>query len=269
LSDLVVHAEGPDLRDPMPALRATTWLCEVANKHLRQLAVATMDLADHDKRQIARNINLRLAGLAPGSLYAGFRLLPEREDDLLSIEQGSAYDDARTAMQSLALVSEFVGDDGLLPDIAEAIPDPAVRDASLNAAFHMAPTGRLGVHTLGLSVPGAESGELGQRERVILRDALRRPELADGKRGRFVGEVRELDMDKTRFHLRGVSGVGTLRCVLPEIPQSREAKSLIGETVSVTGRYAADPQGRPRLLLIDSFDAIKVIERPNQHRLPL
>ena len=267
LSDLVVRAEGPELRDPMPALRATTWLCEVANKQLRHLILATMDLAERDKRHLARNINLRLTGLAPGSLYAGFRLLPEHEEDLLDVDTEAAYGDARAAMQGLSRVPTFIDNNRVLPDIAAAMPDPAVRDASLLAAYHMAPTGKLGIHTLGLSVPGSASAELGQRERVVLRDALRRPELADGQTGQFIGEIRELDMDKTRFHLRGVRDIGTLRCVLPEVPDSRQAKALMGETVAVSGRYATDAAGRPRLLLVESLDAIRVIPKPQQAAL--
>lgn len=267
LSDLVVRAEGPELRDPMPALRATTWLCDVANKQLRHLIVATMDLGEHERRRVARNINLRLTGLAPGSLYAGFRLLPEHDEDLLDAALEAAYADARGAMQDLSKIPSYIDNDRVSPDIAGVLPDPAVRDASLLAAFHLSPTGKLGIHTLGLSVPGAEATELGQRERVVLREALRRPDLADGHAGKFIGEIRELDMDKTRFHLRGVSGVGTLRCVLPEVPDSRQAKALMGETVAVSGRYATDAAGRPRLLLVESLDAIRVIPQPAQQRL--
>src|SRR5574343_718626 len=111
------------------------------------------------------------------------------------------------------------------------------------------------------------AAELGQRERVVLRDALRRPQLADGQTGKFIGEIRELDMDKTRFHLRGVRDIGTLRCVLPEVPDSRQAKALMGETVAVSGRYATDTAGRPRLLLVESLDAIRVIAKPVQSAL--
>lgn len=262
-SDLVIHAEGPALRDALPSLRAATWLCGVADRQLRHLIMATMDLAEQKKRVMARNINLRLTGLAPGSLYAGFKLQAP-PDDLFSNEDTASFVMAREALQVLPSVPEFIGDEDVLDGIRERLPDPALRDASLTTALHLAPTGQFGIHTLGLSVPGQPAAELGQRERVVLRDALRRPSLANGKFGRFVGEVRELDMDKTRFHLRGVSGIGTLRCVLSSVPDRHQAKGLLGEQVAVSGNYATDTAGRPRLLLVD---AVEVITPPTQGTL--
>jgi hypothetical protein len=262
-SDLIVHAEGPSLADALPVLRATTWLCTITNKQLRRLAGATMDLAaDDSRRRVERAIDLRLTGIAPGSLYAGFLLIAP-EAGLLEGVEDPAYSDAKQALQGLPMVSRFVGDEAMLPGFAEAIPDPALRDASVVAAYSMAPTGKIGIHTLELSVPGERPSTLGQRERVVLRDAMRRPDRQATKPGRFVGEVREMDMDKTRFHLRHVAGVGTLRCVLPDVDRE-SAKTLIGETVAVSGRYATDGEGRPRLLLIDGVEAIHVIDEPKQ-----
>lgn len=265
-SDLVVHAEGPSVTDALPALRATAWLCEVSNKQLRRLLCALMDLSsEHTCRQIGRAIDLRMTGLAPGSLYAGFHLA-HNPGGLLEGAEDAAYQEAKSALQGLSQVPSFVGADALLPGLSEAMPDPALRDASLVTAYHLSPTGKLGVHTLSLSVPGEQPGALGQRERVVLRDALRHPDTKATHSGRFVGEVRSMDMDKTRFHLRHVTTIGTLRCALPEL-SAQEAKELIGETVAVSGRYAVDQAGRPRLLLVDSLSAIEVLQRPEQQAI--
>lgn len=264
-SDLLIQAEGPGLRDNLPWLRAAAWLCDVADKQLRHLVLATMDLAENIKHGLAKHINLRLTGLAPGSLYAGFKLMPA-EDDLLSGAEDPAFALALSALQTLPQVPQFIGDEILSAEITEAIPDPALRDASLVTAFRLSPTGHMGIHTLGLGVPGRSSAILGQRERVVLREALRRPPLADGQRGRFIGEIREFDLDKTRFHLRGIPRVGTLRCVFPDPPEREEAKALLGESVAVTGRYAADATGKPRLMLVDT---VEVLQAPDQAAIPL
>lgn len=263
-SDLVVHAEGPELADAMPALRATAWLCEAANRELRHLVLATMDLSRPVRRKVAGAINLRLTGLAPGSLYAGFALKPIDTSGLLDPDQEPGYLEGRAALQGLARIPAFIDDERLLPGIAEAMPDPAVRDASLLAALNLAPTGRMGIHTLGLAVPGAPSAGLGPRERVVLRQALHRPALTDGKPGRFVGEVRALDIDKTRFHLRDVPGVGALRCVMPEDWGRAQIKAITAELVAVTGRYLSDADGRPRLMVVEHLD---VLARPRQTEL--
>ena len=55
--------------------------------------------------------------------------------------------------------------------------------------------------------------------------------------------------------------------MLPEVPDSRQAKALMGETAAVQGRYATDALGRPRLLLVESLAAIEVIHAPEQGRL--
>lgn len=263
LSDLLVHAEGPDLREPMPALRATTWLCETSNKHLRNLAASTMELVTRTPVNILkRQINLRLTGIAPGSLYAGFRLLPSGDAGLLANAQDPVFEAARHAVRQLASVPGFIREDQLSSEIAEAIPDAAIRDASLTAAFHLAPTGKLGIHTLALSVPGDTPHELGQPERVVLREALQQPRLQGEKQGRFIGEVRLVNLDSARLHLRSPE-FGVIRCVLPAVDR-QSAKSLIGETVAISGRYEADEDNRPRLLLVDSLDAIDVLRQPEQ-----
>ncbi len=260
LSDLVVHAEGPDLRDPRPALAAASWLCGVADKQLRHLILATMDLAREVRRRVAKEIDLRLTGLAPGSLYVGFMLMPNG-DDLLDTRQEATYLNARAAMQGLSQIPEYIDDECILPGLAEAMPDPAVRDASLSAAYHLAPTGRRGVHTLGLSVPGHPIARLGQPERMVLDEAIKRPALANRQAGRFVGEVRAADLDRTRFHLRTAEGV--MRCVTKKLDPS-EGRKIFGRTVEVSGCYETDRDGRPRLLLVD---AIRVIETPVQHQI--
>lgn len=265
-SDLVVHAEGPELSNAMPALRATSWLCDITNQQLRNLILATMDLSKITKRKASGAINLRLTGLAPGSLYAGFKLLPGHADDLFDPETESAYGDARAAMQGIAQIPTFIDDERLLPDLAEIMPDPAIRDASLMAAYHMAPSGKLGIHTLGLLVPGTPASELGQRERVVLREALHHPLIENWKFGRFVGEIRELDIDKTRFHLRDVPDIGSLRCVVPDGWDRHQVKSIMAEWIAASGRYLMDATGRPRLLYVEQID---VLPRPQQEKIHL
>lgn len=135
-SDLVVHAEGPALRDALPSLRAATWLCGVADRQLRNLIMATMDLAEHTRRVLSRNINLRLTGLAPGSLYAGFKLQAP-PDDLFDGADDAGFQMAREALQALPSVPQFIGDEAILDGIRERLPDPAMRDASLMTALHI------------------------------------------------------------------------------------------------------------------------------------
>jgi hypothetical protein len=263
-SDLVLHAEGPAARDSKPSLHAVNWIIGQTEKHLRALARSLFDLAEQDAKRLGQALDLRLTGFAPGSIYTGVCLAPPPASLYGEGDQEPIFRTIRDAIRGLPTIPTFVEDEAIAPGIYEAFPDPAKRDANLSAAYNLAPTGKLGIHTMEIFVPGAAPAELSQRERVVIRDALKRPKLHQARPGTFIGEIREIDLDKTRFHLRGTE-VGSLRCVLPEIT-AHTAKPLLGEMVRVEGDYESDPSGRPRLLLVSS---ITVVKKPAQEPLSL
>ena len=260
-SDLVLHAEGPAAKDAMPDIHAINWLIGSAEKQLRALAKAMFDLSQTARNSLAKSLDLRLTGFAPGSIYAGLRVEPPAD----SMLYGHGFDEPvfqaiRSAIRQLPIIPSFVREDDLDPGLYEAMPDPAQRDAGLTAAFQLAPTGKLGIHTLEMFVPGEKPSELSQRERVVIRDALKKPVLRKSIVGSFVGELREIDLDKTRFHLRNISGVGSLRCILPEVTAAL-ARPLLGRLVKVDGVYETDETNRPRLMLVESVTSV---DRPEQ-----
>ena len=156
---------------------------------------------------------------------------------------------------NLPEIARFIDDEGLKLGIEEASPDPAMRDVSLSALLKFSPTGRKGIHTLDLSSRDYGTASLSQRERVVLREVLDRPDLRQTKSGSFIGEVREADLDKTRFHLTGVPSVGTLRCMLPQMHVDL-ARNMLGRRVKVSGHYQEDRDGRPRLMMAETVEAM-------------
>lgn len=153
------------------------------------------------------------------------------------------------------MIPDFIEDEDLNEGIAEFLPDPAMRDASLEALFRLSPTGKAGIHTLDISSPDAGEGELTTRERIVLREALKKPISMQRRNGRFVGEVREVDLDSGRFHLKNISGLGTLRCVMPGFSQEMGQK-ILGNRVSVTGDYECDRSGKPRLMFAEGIEHV-------------
>lgn len=255
-SDLVFHAEGPAAKDAMPTLHAVNWLIGSAEKQVRALARALFDLTmPIMARKIAQGIDLRMTGFAPGSIYAGLRLEPDFPDLLGDPELEPVFMAVRESIRRLPIIPGFVGNEALDTGIYEAIPDPAQRDAGLTAAFHLSPTGRYGIHTVEIFSPGEKPAELSQRERVVIRDALNRPKMRTSQHGKFVGVVREVDLDKSRFHIR-VSGIGSLRCILPDFTASR-ARPLLDSLVEVTGEYEVDAEDRPRLMFVTHIEPIE------------
>jgi len=264
-SDIMLHAEGPSTSDSSPTLHAVNWLCQTAEKQLKSLAKATFDLSNDSAAKLANQLDLRLTGFAPGSIYVGFRLEPPSAQ-LFDGEMDPVFTQIKDVITRLSEIPGFVDDESINASINEALPDAAIRDAMLTAALHLAPTGKLGIHTLELSSPQTmqPSTELSQRERVVIREALKRPILLSSTMGTFAGEIREIDLDARRFHLRNVRECGTLRCILPpEYFHEAEFKTTLGVFAKVTGRYETDSNGRPRLLIVSSFERLPQPEQLN------
>ncbi|MBK5915129.1 hypothetical protein CCR84_12520 [Rhodocyclus purpureus] len=250
-SDLVLHAEGPGAEHNLPWLSALNWLTGTANKNMRALIRATLDLMGVDGKRISREADLRLSGIAPGSVWIGLKLMMP-ESPLLAEDSGLGERLVDTAAR-LPMLARFIDDEALRPGLNEAEPDPAQRDAALMSLLAFAPTGKRGIHTLGISSRQYGSASLSQRERVVLQEAFRRPVVDRLREGVFQGEVREADLDKTRFHLRTADGV--VRCALPVL-HIEQAKAMLGSAVQVSGRYECDPQGRPRLMYVERVDPL-------------
>jgi hypothetical protein len=91
-----------------------------------------------------------------------------------------------------------------------------------------------------------------------LREALRKPISLKKRFGSFVGEVREVDLDSGRFHLKNIKGFGTLRCVMPGV-SSELGQKILGNLISVSGDYECDDAGRPRLMFAQDIKHVKEI----------
>ncbi|HRE72287.1 MAG TPA: hypothetical protein PLC14_17400 [Accumulibacter sp.] len=253
-SDIVFHAEGPGAASGMPWLSALNWLGRTADGNLRKLSAALFDILGSEGASLAKHLDIRLSGLAPGSLWMGVKLLPVAADMLPADEPLM-----RTLADNIGRLPEiirFIDDEGLRPGYEEAVPDPALRDVQLATLYRFAPTGRMGIHTLEISSTGSGSASLSQRERVVLKEVIAKPTTKGSHEGAFIGRMQEADLDKSRMHLRGVDGVGTLRCVMPTLTKEH-ARRMFGGMVRAKGRYQVGLDGRPRLLFVEDVTPIE------------
>ncbi|AVR89038.1 hypothetical protein Tharo_2135 [Thauera aromatica K172] len=248
-SDLVLHAEGPGAQHDLPWLSALNWLTSTANKNMRGLLRTMIDLMGVDGKRVAREADLRLSGLAPGSVWIGLKLMVP-DSPLLPADIQLGYRLSEAAAR-LPMLARFIDDEGLRPGLREAEPDPAQRDAAMSSLLAFAPTGKRGIHTLGISSREYGAATLSQRERVVLQEALRRPVDSRLRAGVLQGEVREADLDKTRFHLRTADGI--VRCVHSAL-RVDQARSMLGRMHSVSGKYETDADGRPRLMYVERIE---------------
>jgi hypothetical protein len=265
-SDIIFHADGPDVENHMPKLAMVNGLFGDINRQLRSLALSVLDLSMDDADKAVNKLDIRLAGLAPGSLYAGFLIQPPSGEDLLGTdEQNELMRSIKNVTLNLTGISEYLNKDGTVNEaINEFITDPAVRDSTMLAAFRLAPTGRRGFNTLDIINPkNSTSSTLDVADRTNLRNSLdHRPIIPSrSKLGKFTGYLRQVDLDKTRVDLRGVNieGINNLRCILPTLTAAK-GREILGKFVEVTGRYETTPSGRPSLMKIEN---IKVVENHN------
>ena len=263
-SDLIFHAEGPSAKNNSFKLQVVTNLFEGIDTQIKHLAQSVLKLGMDDVRPAMRVLDIRLNGLAPGSIYAGFSIKPFEPSSLIgTAEEIALMQSIKAVVVNLSEIPRFITNDGISEGLADLVSDPAVRDSSLMAAYKLSPTGRQGIRSLEIINPKT-SGEaptaLNPQQRIVLRESLQNQPVIKSKSsyGTFIGQLRTVDLDKTRVDLRGIDaqGIGSLRCILPQLTVEK-GREILGKTVQVSGEYEKLPNGKPRLMLIED---IKVIE---------
>ncbi|MCW5236044.1 hypothetical protein [Verminephrobacter eiseniae] len=125
-SDIVLHAEGPGALHHLPWLSSFNWLTSVADSNLRKLAATVLDIEGADGKRISRTLDIRLGGMAPGSLWIGFKIVPPKA------EQDAALAELLISnITHLPDLCRFIEDEGINSAINESVADPAMRDAGL------------------------------------------------------------------------------------------------------------------------------------------
>ncbi len=264
-SDLVARFRGPavDIHDPTVSIVIS--LFSDLREQIRSIAKSIVGLAS-DKRMLwPAQLDPHLSGVAHGSLLVGVSVSPPASDTAkghqYEIEGASqqVFESVRSAVRSLSLVAHYVGDSGVTDAIREAFPDPAVRDTVLVAAKRLAPTGRRGIDSVSFSSPETELDRvemLTPKSRLVLTQALVSP-VKVSTTGAFDGLVREVDLDARRFEIRGVSGIGAIRCVYGPV-HDEVVRAALDAKIRVRGRYDTVEGQRPRFMAVDSLEVLNI-----------
>jgi hypothetical protein len=246
-SDLLLHVRGPAASAPTPRISVITRLLGGTRDEVTRLA---KQLGGVTSVRVPAALDMGLVGVAEGSLYLGF-----------STDEGDDAALTRDAVERIATASKLVASDQPLEAIASELPDPAVRDMAVAAIRHLSPSGHAGITAIDL---------LGRRvqQRVTLTTETRRharrlmaqpPAVVTARAlpstAVFIGTVRELDLDASRFEIRNVDGYsGAIRCA-HELDE-QDAKRLVDLRVRVKGRPEYGPENDVRLLWIDEVEAL-------------
>jgi hypothetical protein len=247
-SDLLLHVRGPAASAPTPRVSVVTRLLSGTRDQVTRLA---KQLGGVTTIRVPAALDMGLVGLAEGSLYIGF-----------SADENDDADLTRNAIDTIAIASKLVASDQPLEALAAEFQDPAVRDMAVAAIRHLSPSGHAGITEIAL---------LGRRvhHRVSLSTETRRharrlmaqPPLATEQRPlpsttSFVGTIRELDLDASRFEIRNVDGFpGGVRCA-HELDE-QDVKRLVDLRVRVKGRPEYGPGNDVRLLWVDEVEILE------------
>lgn len=263
-SDLVARFSGPavDVQDPTVSIVISVFAD--IREQIRAIAKSVVGLATDRQVRWPAHLDPHLSGIAHGSLVVGVSVMrpdtPRAKSQLeLDGVSEQVFDSVRAAVRSLSMVAKYVGDASVAPALREAFPDPAVRDTVLVAAKRLAPTGRRGISSVSFFSSDTEQGTpvaLTPRSRMAITSALQVPVQLPGT-GSFVGVLREVDLDARRFEIRGVNGIGSIRCAYSDRQDDLVRKALDAR-VRVDGRYESLSSGRPRLVAVDALELLSL-----------
>ena len=257
---------GPavDIHDPTVSIVIS--LFSDLREQIRGIAKSIVGLATEERVLWPSQLDPHLSGVAHGSLLVGISVSPPASDTAkghqYEIEGASSqvFESVRSAVRSLSLVARYVQDAGVSEAIREAFPDPAVRDTVMVAAKRLAPTGRRGIESVSFSSPDTEQDQvktLTPKSRLALTQALIAP-VKVSTTGSFEGFLREVDLDARRFEIRGVSGIGAIRCVYGPA-HDHTVRNALDTKILVRGRYDTIEGQRPRFMAVDMLE---VLARP-------
>lgn len=192
--------------------------------------------------ELKRACDFRLVELEPGSLQIGLRV-PEEGRGQGDLFGGEDVGIATKALREFLAGAEWVASGASVEELATRFGEPRHRRHVLRALKPFVPRPRGEVESVelyGRSVPS-------DRRITLTRGAGARIEAAfevalAGREERFVGDVREIDLDRRTFRLRNVEGLGELVCMYsPEMAAA--AKGALEKRVAVVGVRQPDQQG--------------------------
>lgn len=262
-SDVMFHARGDGATHESPELNAVNWLTKIAQSSFRKISNSYLSkhFSDKELAKVTKGIGFKFQGYAPGSIYLGFSVESESRTDTLFGDESSPIHAIKKLIMSLSDIPQFIINNKVdKKAILEIIDDPAMRDTALQVSYEISPNGNMGIDELSVANSERHKGTYTQITKRLFKEAIKQPLSGEKQTSSFYGEIREIDLDKVRFELRGVKGIGTIRCIKPKGFSARE---IIGEYCKVTGEYETDKNGKPSLMQVTDIK----IETPQQNNL--
>jgi hypothetical protein len=242
-SDLLLHVHGSAASAPSPRVSLLTRLLTLTRDQVTRLA---KQFGGVTTVRVPPSLDMGFVGVAEGSLFLGF-----------SADATDGGNLTRDAVQAIAAASWLVAHNRTIAELAETIPDPAARDMAIAAVRHLSPSGQIGVteiDILGREI--ARPTSLTTETRRHARGIMTQRHATTNKPVSFVGTVREVDLDASRFEIRNVEGqADDVRCA-HELEED-EVKRLMDKRVRVKGTPEYGARNTVRLLWVDEVEALE------------
>lgn len=242
-SDLLLHIRGPAASGPTPRVSLLTRMLTATREQVTRLVKELAGIGD--MLRVPPSLDLGLVGLARGSLFIGF-----------SASEQDGAELAKVAVDSITQASVLVEEEASIEKMVETFPEPGVRDLSVAAIQRLSPSGRGGVLEIDLygramDKPVSLTTRTRRAASILL---LSKPEVAK-ERGTFIGTVREIDLDASRFELRNVDGFPyDIRCA--HDMSEGEVKPLMDQRVRVTGEFELSARKNVRLIWVENVELL-------------
>jgi hypothetical protein len=242
-SDLLLHVHGSAASGPSPRVSVLTRILTQTRDQVTRLA---KQLGGVTSLRVPASLDMGLVGVAGGSLFIGFSAADATAEGELT----------RRAVEAIAVVSALIAEDATLGVIAGEFRDPAERDMAVAAVRQLSPSGMIGISEidlLGRRVRKPTSLTTDTRRHA--RGLMAQPAVPTLERVTFVGTVREVDLDASRFEIRNIEGhPDDVRCA-HEL-EEETVKRLVDRRVRVSGAPEFGANGAVRLLWVDEVEGL-------------
>lgn len=270
-SDLLLHLEGTAVQGS-PRVSLVSGLFNNVKAQVRDLTKAIAGIVP-DQRVPIEDVDLGLSGLAKGSLFIGFNVPLPRErnghKNLLG-KQDPLYRATKDALRIINTVShtiEIEDEEQATRHVAQVVDDPKVRDAALVALRRIAPSGKKGVTSIGVtsSQESRRPAELTPEVRSQIGRMLLKP-VSGREVLQLEGTIRGIDLDAKRFDLRWIVDhkLQDIRCVYSHF-DGIEPRKLLDARVVVRGLVERRSDEAPRLMAVEAIEVVKAPEDNREH----
>lgn len=185
--------------------------------------------------------NFELVAFKPGSLQVGMRLPPPQQ---LELYESSDTIQARDALFDFLRAAEWAGSVHSPEELNAIFPDAPKQRTVLRALKPFVPRPKGGIDTIELYGPAVLDGRTIRLSKDALQPIREAFESAvSAEEEHYVGDIREMDLDRRSFKLRNVPDINEVSCKFGD-DFAPLAETMLGKKVRLIGTRRKTTQAK-------------------------